>query len=92
VVDEKKRRKRTKSGSSQAKRPSRYTPPVPVSVKHSSRWVPIFMFGFFIIGVAMILLNYLPGAPLLPGDTSNWYLLGGLGAILLGFVAATRYR
>lgn len=50
------------------------------------------MFGFFGIGVLIILLNYLPGSPLLPGDTSNWYLLGGLGCICAGFIAATQYR
>jgi len=63
-----------------------------VEYKQSSKWVPIFMFGFFGLGVAIILLNYLPGAPILPGDTSNWKLLIGLGLICMGFIAATRYK
>ncbi len=50
------------------------------------------MFTFFALGVITIILNYLPGAPLLPGETQNRYLLVGLGFILLGFVSASRYR
>jgi hypothetical protein len=51
------------------------------------------MFGFFGIGVAIIILNYLPGTPLLPTSQSdNWYLLGGLGLICVGFVFATRLK
>lgn len=70
-------------------------------VKSSSPWVGILMFACFILGVAVIILNYLPGAPGigwlghqvgLPSDTSNGYLLLGLALILLGFVFATRYR
>jgi hypothetical protein len=99
VADDKKRRKRTKKSSGGSKKPrtaastssARYTPPTPSSYKSSSKWVPIFMFGFFGLGVVMMLLNYLPGN-LLPGGSNNWYLLGGLGLILLGFGAATRYR
>lgn len=40
------------------------------------------------IGVAVVVLNYLPEAPLLPGDTSNTYLLLGILLIILGLVAA----
>ena len=47
------------------------------------------MLGFFGVGVIVILLNYLS---LLPSSPSNWYLLGGLGAIILGFITATRYH
>ena len=68
----------------------RYTPPIPRAVKVSSRWVPIFMFTFLGLGMVMIVANYLD---LLPGeDPSNWYLLGGLGLITLGFIVATRWR
>ena len=49
--------------------------------------VPILMFGSFILGTGMILFNYL-----LLDTPSNWYLLGGLGLILVGIVAATQYR
>lgn len=48
------------------------------------------MFGLMGLGLVVILLNYVIedrfGAP------SNWYLLGGLGLVLGGIVAATQYR
>lgn len=59
------------------------------------------MFTLFGLGVMIILLNYLPGAPGvaqlgglvgLPKDTANEYLLIGLGLISLGFIVSTRYR
>jgi len=56
--------------------------------QRSSIIVPIIMFGTFLIGSLMILLNYLE----LIGDPSNWYLLGGLGLILVGIILATQYR
>jgi hypothetical protein len=68
---------------------SRYTPPVPRSVKQSAPWVPYLMFALLIVGALVIVLNYLE---LLPGAASNWYLLGGLGGILAGIVVATQYR
>jgi len=79
--------KRSSSG------PSRYTPPSP-TVKHapSPRWVPVLMFTLWILGLLMIVLNYmglLPGA----GDDGNgWYLVGGLVSILAGIMVATQYR
>jgi hypothetical protein len=68
---------------------SRYTPPIPRSVKQSPRWVPVLMFALLIIGAVMIVLNYLE---LLPGAASNWYLLGGLAMILGGIFVATQYH
>jgi hypothetical protein len=68
---------------------SRYTPPVPSEYKVSPRWVPVLMFTFLGAGMVMIFLNYLG---LVPGGTSNWYLLGGLGLILSGIITATQYR
>jgi hypothetical protein len=67
----------------------RYTAPVSNDYQSSSWWVPVIMLSFFGIGVIGILLNYLG---VLPSSPSNWYLLGGLGCIVLGFIAATRYR
>jgi hypothetical protein len=67
----------------------RYTPPIPREYKESSRWVPILLLTFLILGMLTIVCNYLG---LLPGGASNGYLLLGLGLITLGFITATRYR
>lgn len=55
----------------------------------SPMWVPVLMFSLLGIGTLMIILNYVD---LLPGGTSNWYLLGGLGLILAGIITATQYH
>jgi hypothetical protein len=68
---------------------SRYTPPIPKYVKESPRWVPVLMFGLLIVGALAIVLNYLG---VVPHSPSNWYLLGGLTAILAGIITATQYR
>jgi hypothetical protein len=69
---------------------TRYTPP---SARYedlpSPMWVPILMFTMFGAGMLTIFLNYVG---LLPGETSNWYLLLGLGFILSGIITATQYR
>ena len=68
---------------------SRYTPPVPRVYKESPRWVPILMFGLLGVGLIVIFCNYVG---LVPGDTSNIWLLVGLAFILGGIVTATQYR
>lgn len=70
----------------------RYTPPIPREYRESPKWVPVVMFTCLLLGMLVILLNYLPDAPVLPGDTNNIYLLIGLGLITAGFIAATKYR
>ena len=67
----------------------RYTPPIPREQKVSPWYVPAAMFTFLGIGVLTIVLNYVG---LLPGDTSNGYLLLGLGFITAGFITATNYH
>ena len=67
----------------------RYTPPVPTYQKSSPVWVPVLMFTFWGLGLVVIIANYID---LVPGDTSNWYLLAGLGLILAGILTATQYR
>lgn len=67
----------------------RYTPPIPDEYRSSPWWVPALVLGFFGVGVIGIILDYLG---VLPSSPSNWYLLGGLGAIVLGFAAATQYH
>lgn len=80
-----------KSQSSRTTPPAttRYTPPIPSEYKVSPRWVPVLMFTFLGAGMLMIFLNYLG---VVPGGTSNWYLLGGLGLILAGIITATQYH
>lgn len=83
--------KRTTQAGGQRKPPasSRYTPPIPQSVKSSPPWVPVLVFTFLGLGLAVILLNYVG---VLPGDTSNWYLVVGLGFILGGILTATQWH
>ena len=51
-------------------------------------WVPVLMFALLGVGTLVILVNY-TGAL---WETSNWYLLGGLAAILFGIITATQYH
>jgi hypothetical protein len=67
----------------------RYTPPVPKEWKESPKWVPILMFGFLGLGALLIIVNY---TPLMPGGSSNWFLLAGLGLVTAGFITATRWE
>jgi len=67
---------------------SRYTPPVPHSVKVSPMWVPILMFALLGVGTLVILINYTDTL----WATSNWYLLAGLSCILGGIITATQYH
>lgn len=67
----------------------RYTPPTPQSYYESPQWVPILMFGLFIVGILVIVANYVH---LLPGGESGWYLLVGVAFITAGIFAATQYR
>jgi Cell division protein CrgA len=76
----------------------RYTPPSArarsdaelAASMESPPWVAGLMFLFFGIGLIIIVLNYM--FTFLPSSPSNWYLLGGLGAIILGFITATRLK
>ena len=61
----------------------------PSAQKVSPTWVPVLMFALLGLGALMIILNYVD---LLPGGTSNWYLLGGLGLILGGIITATQFH
>jgi hypothetical protein len=68
---------------------SRYTPPIPRSVKTSPKWMGPLILGLLILGALMIVLNYFN---VLPHAPTNWYLLGGIGLIAVGFITATQYR
>ena len=67
----------------------RYTPPVPKEWKESPKWVPILMFAFLGLGALLIIVNY---TPLMPGGSSNWFLLLGLGLVTAGFIVATSWE
>jgi hypothetical protein len=69
----------------------RYTPPSPnYDQMPSPLWVPVLMFTCFALGMLTIFLNYVQIVP--GGETSNWYLLLGLGFILAGIITATQFR
>ena len=55
----------------------------------SSKAYIITMSSLMVLGVLMIVLNYLT---VLPGSVSNWYLWSGLGLIGIGFIMTTEYR
>ncbi|HEY1636481.1 MAG TPA: cell division protein CrgA [Acidimicrobiales bacterium] len=90
-------RRRPKPGRTTERKPGRttertsgrYTPPVPRAKKVSPRWVPVVMLACLVLGVIVVVINYLG---VLPGGASNWYLLLGLGLIAAGFITATQYR
>jgi hypothetical protein len=68
---------------------SRYTPPIPKSVKTSPTWMGPLILIMLIGGALMIVLNYFD---VLPASPTNWYLLAGIGVIAAGFITATQYR
>ena len=57
----------------------------------SPAYVPIVMFASFVIGMGVILTNYLAELDAL-GMPSNWYLIVGLAFVLVGIITATRLR
>lgn len=67
----------------------RYTPPTPRTEKVSPLWVPVLMFTCLGLGMIMIILNYVS---VLPKSPHNGWLLGGLGAITVGFITATKFH
>ncbi len=67
----------------------RYTPPIPRETKVSPQWVPVVMFVCLIVGMLVIVANYLG---LLPGGADNKYLIVGLALITAGFITATQYH
>ncbi|HXQ62907.1 MAG TPA: cell division protein CrgA [Acidimicrobiales bacterium] len=67
----------------------RYTPPIPKSVKVSPKWMGPLILALLVLGALMIVFNYFN---VLPGAPTNWYLLGGIALIAVGFITATQYR
>ena len=57
--------------------------------KPAPRWYPYFMIGLMLLGVLVIVLNYMG---LMPQGLRAAWLWVGLALIAAGFMAATRYR
>jgi hypothetical protein len=89
----------TTKGSSTSKvgRPStaeesgRYTRPIPKNVRRSPPWYGPVVLLLLIVGVAVIVVNYLAHIPWV-AHGSAWGLVAGLVLIFVGFLLATRYR
>lgn len=65
---------------------SRYTPPIPKSMRESPRWVPILMLVLLVLGGVIIMARNL----VFSGN--NWLTLVGLACILGGLYTATKWR
>jgi hypothetical protein len=65
---------------------TRYTPPVTSDMKAPQPWVPVLMVALFLTGMVAIILRNL----VFTGN--NWLTLVGLGCILGGLYAATKWR
>jgi hypothetical protein len=66
---------------------ARYTPPIPRSRRRSPAWYAGLVVGLLVVGLLVIVLNYVG---VMPGSPTNWYLVGGLVAIVLGALMATQ--
>ena len=64
-------------------------PPPKKKPRSSPRWYGFLVLGLILLGVLLIVLNYM-GA--IPGGTQQHWLWIGLGFIAAGFVAATQWR
>jgi hypothetical protein len=69
-----------------------YQPPPTKKPKPSPTWLGATILVILLLGVAVIVLNYLGIEQVLPGAPRNLYLWTGLGAIALGFGLATQWR
>ena len=49
----------------------------------------IAIIALFLLGVAVVILNY---ADVLPGGVNNLWLIAAIGAIFAGLILATRYH
>ena len=67
----------------------RYTAPIPRSKKTSPPWFGYSLGGLSLVGVLLIVLNYLG---VLPGGVSGWYLVTGIVFLGAAFVMATFWR
>jgi hypothetical protein len=76
---------------STAEESGRYTRPIPKSVRRSPPWYGALVLALLIVGVVVIVVNYLAHIPWV-AHGSAWGLVAGLVLIFAGFLLATRYR
>jgi Cell division protein CrgA len=76
---------------SSAEESGRYTAPIPRSVRRSPPWYGALVLALLIVGVLVIVANYLAHLPF-ASHGSAWGLVVGLAMIFVGFLMATRYR
>ena len=74
-----------------AEESGRYTKPIPKSVRRSPKWYGGVVLFLLIVGVLVIVVNYLAHFPGV-SHGSPWGLVAGLVMIFVGFLMATRYR
>jgi hypothetical protein len=67
----------------------RYTAPIPKSVRHSPPWFGPVLLILLVLGLLLIVGNYVG---IMPDSPSNWYLIGGLFGIVVGAMMATQYH
>ncbi len=71
---------------------SRYIPPPKKKPKASPRWFGAVILTVMLLGVAVIVLNYLGLMPFTGGQAKGWLVFVGLGLIGAGFLLATQWR
>ncbi|MCU1488709.1 MAG: hypothetical protein JWM85_114 [Acidimicrobiaceae bacterium] len=67
----------------------RYTPPIPRDKRRSPRWYGLSLVVLAVLSVGLIVANY---SSALPGSPSNGYTIGGVVALAIAALLATRYR
>jgi hypothetical protein len=77
---------KSRSRQKRASRPYA-APPPKKRPKASPRWYGYLVIGLIVLGVGVIVWNYMRG-----DSSQNLYLWVGLGIIAAGFGAATRWR
>ncbi len=60
--------------------------------KPSPKWFGIAILAVMVLGVLVIVLNYMQLLPFSHGQTKGAYLWVGLGLIAAGFLGATQWR
>lgn len=80
---------------SHVRRQAGYTPPPTRSARKrpSPRWLAPLMVGFFLLGIAWLVVYYIGGGST-PGLSAlgDWNLAIGFGLIILGFGLSTQWR